>query len=138
MKKIFSIFIFAVVTLIVLAIGIYSRPKTFGNGIDASEVDHINVFDGNTGIGFTIDKPEDIQYIVENIQSHAMKRNGLSSGYTGYSFRIDYMDNEDKNIISEFIINSDDTIRQDPFFYRCDGGLCYDYLKELEDTYISN
>ena len=24
------------------------------------------------------------------------------------------------------------TIRKDPFFYKCDGGLCFDYIKEIE------
>ena len=38
----------------------------------------------------------------------------------------------DKDIIPLFILNSDDTIRKDPFFYRCDGGLCFDYINELE------
>lgn len=42
-------------------------PKTFGKGVDPENVDHINVFDGNTGEGFTVDNAEDIKYIVENI-----------------------------------------------------------------------
>ena len=91
--------------------GDHTGPKTFGKGIDISEVDHIKVFDGTTGDGFTIDEPEDIQYIVENIQSQSMKKDGISFGYTGYRFRINYMNKEDKNIVSEFIINSGDTIR---------------------------
>ena len=128
----------AVFALAVLGILIYSAPRTFGNGVDVSKVDHINVFDGNTGVGFTIDKPEDIRHIVENIQSRPMKRNGLSLGYSGYSFRISYRNERDKNIIPEFIVNSDDTIRKDPFFYRCDGGLCYDYLKTMEQAYASD
>ena len=36
-------------------------PKTFGKNVNPSDVDHINVFDGNTGVGFIIDSPEDIQ-----------------------------------------------------------------------------
>ena len=66
-----------------------------------------------------------------------MKRDGLSFGHMGYSFRISYIDEKDKNIIPEFIVNSDDTIRRDPFFYRCEGGLCYDYLKTMEEAYAS-
>ncbi|MBR3584724.1 MAG: hypothetical protein IKO00_01760 [Oscillospiraceae bacterium] len=131
------IMIVAVFALAVLGILICSAPRTFGNGIDASEVDHINVFDGNTGVGFTIDRPEDIRHIVESIQSRLMKRNGLSFGHMGYSFRISYINEKDKNIIPEFIVNSDDTIRRDPFFYRCEGGLCYDYLKTMEEAYAS-
>ncbi len=130
--------IIAVLVLTALGILIYSTPKTFGKGVDVSQIDHINVFDGNTGAGFTIDQSEDIRYIVENIQSHPMKRDGLSSGHVGYSFRINYRNGQDKNVIPEFIVNSDDTIRKDPFFYRCDGGLCYDYLKSMEEVYTSN
>ena len=96
------------------------------------------MFDGSTGVGFVIDNPEEIQYIVENIQSRSLKRDGFSFGYTGYSFKINYMDVNDKNILSEFIVNSDDTIRKDPFFYRCEGGLCFDYLKNMEEKYASN
>ena len=35
-------------------------PKKFGKNVNSSEVDHINVFDGNTGTGFTITDSEDI------------------------------------------------------------------------------
>ena len=41
------------------------------------------------------------------------------------------VDDNDKAIIPEIILNSDDTIRKDPFFYKCDGGLCFDYIKEI-------
>ena len=32
----------------------------------------------------------------------------------------------------------DITICKDPFFYRCDGGLCFDYLKACEEKYRTN
>jgi hypothetical protein len=64
-----------------------------------------------------------------------MTREKVSVGYTGYSFRMNFYDNSGKEIDS-FIINSTTTIRDDPFFYRCNGDLCFDYLKELEDTYV--
>ncbi|SDB20441.1 hypothetical protein [Eubacterium oxidoreducens] len=135
MKKKIVIFIVVALALIVVAIGIYSSPKTFGGNIDASEVDHIKVFDGNTGVEFTIDNAEDIRFIVENIKDCTMKRTGISIGYSGYGFRINYMDAGDKNVISEFIMNSSDTIRKDPFFYSCDGELCYEFLRKMEETY---
>ena len=47
-----------------------------------------------------------------------------------------YVD-ENGNEIESFIINSPNTIRKDPFFYRCDGDLCFDFLKELEEKYSS-
>lgn len=120
---------------LVAAAGFYLTPKTFGENITPSEVDHINVFDGNTGVGFTIDNPDDIQYIVENIQSHPMKRDGVSLGYMGYGFQVSYLDENDQDVIPLFLLNSDDTIRKDPFFYRCDGGLCFEYLKTMEEVY---
>lgn len=110
----------------------------FGNNVNPSEVDHINVFDGNTGTGFTITNLEDIKYIVENIQNHPMKKDGISLDTTGYSFKISYIDSNDKDIIPVFILNSDNTIRKDPFFYFCNGGLCFDYIKKCEEVYKTN
>lgn len=132
MKKKFVIPVIAMVILIVLATLLYFMPKTFGKNVEPSDVNHIEVFDGNTGVGFVIDNQEDIQYIVENIQSHQMKKDGISFGRMGYGLKLIFIDNNDKAIIPEIILNSDDTIRKDPFFYRCDGGLCFDYIKEIE------
>ena len=42
---------------------------------------------------------------------------------------------KNKKIRLIIAINSSNTIRKDPFFYRCDGNLCFDYLKELEEKY---
>ena len=135
-KRIFLILV--VLVLVVLLVALYNIPKTFGKGIDISDVDNINVFDGTTGAWFTIDEPEDIKCIVENIQSHSMKRDGISFGNMGYRFKINYMDEDDNNIVSEFIVNSDDTIRKDPFFYHCGGGLCTEYLESMEEKYASD
>ena len=93
-----------------------------------------SVFDGNTGESFDFSDTDEIRYVVENIQSAKMKKDTLSIGYTGYSFHISFFDESGKEIES-FIINSSDTIRKDPFFYRCDSDLCYDYLKGLEEKY---
>lgn len=135
MKKKLLIPIIVIVALIVSASVYYSMPKTFGKNVNPTEVDHINVFDGNTGTAFTITDPEDIEYIVENIQSHPMKKAGVSLGRTGYSLQISYVYSNGKDVIPVFIINSDDTIRKDPFFYVCEGGLCFDYVKECEELY---
>lgn len=135
MKKKILIPIVVALAVVILGIVLYNIPKTFGKSVDAAGVDHIDVFDGNTGVGFTITDPEDIRNIVENIKSHPMKRAGISLFYMGYSFRIKLKDSNDKNIIPEFILNSDNTIRKDPFFYRCDSGLCYEYLEQMKDKY---
>ena len=132
MKKKVVIPVIAMLVLISLAAIFYFTPKTFGKNVNPSDVNHIEVFDGNTGVGFTIDNPEDIKYIVENIQSHQMKKDEISFGKMGYGLKITCVDDNDKAIIPEIILNSDDTIRKDPFFYKCDGGLCFDYIKEIE------
>jgi len=132
MKKKILTPVLVLLILACAAAAYYMTPRTFGKNVNPADVDHINVFDGNTGTGFTIDNPEDIRYIVENIQSQSMKRDGISLGYMGYSFKISYIDAKDRDVIPLFYLNSDNTIRKDPFFYRCDGGLCFDYLKGLE------
>ena len=47
--------------------------------------------------------------------SISMKRDGISLGRTGYSFKINYINSNDKDIIPVFILNSDNTICKDPF-----------------------
>ena len=138
MKKKILIIVVIIVVLLLGAIGYYFMPKTFGKNVNLSEVDHINVFDGNTGTDFTITDSEDIKYVVENIQGISMKKGGISLGRTGYSFKISYADSNDKDVIPVFILNSDNTIRKDPFFYVCEGELCFDFLKECEEKYRTN
>lgn len=133
MRKKIAIVVSIILVLMIMATVYYFTPKTFGKGVNPSSVDHINVFDGNTGEGFTVDNAEDINYIVENIQSKSMKRGGISLGYMGYKFSVELVDKNDKAIVPIFFINGDNTIRKDPFFYYCDEELCIDYLAELEN-----
>lgn len=132
-KALFSIMAVVIIIAAIFAAWYFS-PKTFLNGVEATDVKSISVFDGNTGKSFYIDKPEEIKYIVENIQNIKMKRDKISLSYSGYSFRMIFC-GENEKVVEHFIMNSADAIRRDPFFYRCDGGLCFDYLKELEDKY---
>lgn len=138
MKKKILILVVIIVVLLLGVVGCYFMPKTFGKNVNPSEVDHINVFDGNTGTDFTITDSEDIKYVVANIQGISMKKDGISLGRKGYSFRISYIDSNDKDVIPVFILNSDNTIRKDPFFYVCEGGLCFDFLKKCEEEYRTN
>ncbi len=124
---------FIIVAAMIFAVW-YFIPKTFLNRLDASEVTSISVFDGNTGKEFIIEDVGEIKQIIGSIQKVRMKRDNISAGYSGYGFRMRFMGKNEKEIDS-FIINSPDTIRDDPFFYRCDGSLCFDYLNELEEIY---
>ena len=96
MKKELRILVILIAVLLVGTVGYYFMPKKFGKNVNPSEVDHINVFDGNTGTGFTITDSEDIEYIVANIQGISMKRDGISLGRMGYSFKISYINSNDK------------------------------------------
>lgn len=72
-EKELRILVILIAVLLVGTVGYYFMPKKFGKNVNPSEVDHINVFDGNTGTGFTITDSEDIEYIVANIQGISMK-----------------------------------------------------------------
>lgn len=127
--------IVAIVFVLIAALAIwYFVPTTFLSKVNSSDIKSISVFDGNTGERFVFSDTDEIRYVVENIQSTKMKKDTLSIGYLGFSFRISFFDENGKEIES-FTINSSNTIRKDPFFYRCDGDLCFDYLKELEEKY---
>ena len=49
MKKKLRILVILIAVLLVGTVGYYFMPKKFGKNVNPSEVDHINVFDGNTG-----------------------------------------------------------------------------------------
>lgn len=106
-------------------------PVRFLDGVAADDVSAVAVFDGNTGQSFTIEDPTEIAIIVGNIQSRTMMRRKVSLGYSGYRFRVSFLDAGGSELDS-FILNSSDTIRKDPFFYTdVDGGLCYEYLEDF-------
>ena len=68
-----------------------------------------------------------------------MKRDGISHlEEQDTVFKISYINSNDKDIIPVFILNSDNTLLKDPFFYRCDGGIMLDYLKACEEKYRTN
>ena len=130
-----------VVTVVVIAIMIvcvwYFSPKMFLKNVDTGDVFTVSVFNGSTGRSFTIEDPDEIKYIVENIRGIEMERDNISSNYDGSCFSLTFKDANGKTL-DTFIVNSADTIRDDPFFYRCKGELCFEYLKSLEEYYNLN
>ena len=92
---------------------------------------NLYVFDGNNGKEFTINNRNDVEYIVNNIKNNKVKINSLSLSYMGYGLKIKYMDSNNKTLLS-FILNSKQTIRKDPFFYKSNDELCFEYIKKLE------
>jgi len=120
-------------TLIIIAfIGIvvtYIPHKIIS--IDPADVSRIELFDGTTGEGLTVENKNEIQHIISNLNGITFSKDKTSIGYMGYRFRITiYKENDRK--YKQFIINSNDTIRYNGFFYRDKTkGIDYEYLNEL-------
>lgn len=131
-----NIYISAFIILLAGLAGFWFVPKRFGNNVDPAAVDHINVFDGETAVGFTIDTPDEIKRIVENIQNIPMKKKGISMRHMGYGFSISYVDENENEIVPIFFLNSEDSIQKTPFLYTCEGKLCFEYIKSLEEQYL--
>ncbi len=121
--------------IVAAAIGIlwYNAPLG-ATDLDPKDVKEIVVFDGNTGKDIRIEKQKDIDYVIDSLNSLRVKRSGLSFGYTGYSYKTTiYLNSgEEAEGFNNFIINSPDTIRKDPFFYTVIGSKTpYYYLEDL-------
>ena len=94
----------------------------------------IEVFNGSNGNDFVIEGNDDINNIVSNIQNISMKKVKISLGYMGTLYNLKFINTESK-VVDEFIVNHNDTIRRDPFFYRdSTSSLCIDLLRSLEKS----
>ena len=96
----------------------------------------ITVFNGNTGKLTHITDEEEIEHIIENLNDVKIKRYKPSVGYSGYSFKmtIYLTDGNEADGWNNFIINSEDTIRKDPFFYRVtEGNIDYEYIESITE-----
>jgi beta-lactamase regulating signal transducer with metallopeptidase domain len=131
----FWIVIAALCVCVIAALCFMTSPsnKYFLKNVEPQDVSYISVFDGNNGQKFTIENEDEIAYIVNNIKSIPAERGKISLGYSGYSFRMTFVDNNG-GTITEFILNNG-SVRKDPFFYILDSGDCFDYINELEEQY---
>jgi len=104
--------------------------------INPQEVKKIEIFNGNNGKEILITERSEIEHIINNIKSISFKKEKISIGYMGYSFRTTiYKSNG--SVYKTFIINSEDTIRRDPFFYRdSTGSIDYNFIKDLFENNI--
>ena len=128
------VFVVVLVILVVAGFIWWKLPVKFLNGLDAKDIDRIEVMDRTTGNEFVIKAKEDISYIVTNIQNIEMDKHKLSIGYMGTRFDMSFYD-KSNNLIDEFIINADDAIRKDPIFYNdSNAGLCVDYIENIEQN----
>lgn len=102
--------------------------------VDPDSVAYISIFDGNQGRQVEVTDADQIRRIVENLDSVTLRRGKPSIGYTGYRFRAEvytYSGNDVKRA-ARFIINTAESIRKDPFFYRVeDGKIDFDSIEAL-------
>lgn len=129
-----QITILSVVVIIIIGILIWFKNPIDMTEINPEEIMEIAIFDGNTGSSLHITDKEDISYIIGNLNTIKLKRQKLSFGYTGYSFKTTIYGRNGEEIDgwNNFIINSKDTIRKDPFFYDVvEGGIDYQHIETL-------
>lgn len=122
----------------ILLVGItlwYNAPIDLMN-LNHNDVMEIVVFNGNSGNTTHITDKEQIQHIIENLNDVEIKKAKPSVGYLGYSFKLTvYLsDGNEADDWNNFIINSDYTIRKDPFFYSVTKGkIDYNYIKNITE-----
>lgn len=131
-KKIATLLSVVVILLVGIAVW-YHAPIDLMN-LDYNEVMEIVVFNGNSGNTTHINDKEQIQHMIDNLNDVEVKRSKPSVGYSGYSFKVTiYLsDGNEADDWNNFIINSDDTIRKDPFFYSVTKGkIDYNYIENI-------
>lgn len=134
MSKKVSIVMGIATMLIIVCFIVWISPRNFLKGIKAENIAMISVRDGSTGNIFEIINQEDVQFIVERIQSQSFKRDRVSLFLMGTLYTMSFFDSND-NPVAEFILNADDTIRKDPFFYKTTPELIglTEYINNISD-----
>ena len=135
MKKRTAIFA-SIAVIVVVIFAIWFNATIDLMNLDANEVTEIVVFNGNTGNATHIKDESQIENIINNLNDIKMKRWQPSVGYMGYSFNMTIYLSDGKKAggWNDFIINSSDTIRKDPFFYTVvEGSIDYDYIADIVD-----
>lgn len=135
MKKKISIFL-PVIAILFVGIAVWYHAPIDLMNLDHNEVMELVIFNGNSGNTTHIKDEEQIQHIIDNLNDVEVKRAKLSLGYSGYSFKVTiYLsDGNEAYDWNNFIINSDNTIRKDPFFYSVTKGkIDYSYIENIVD-----
>ncbi len=136
MKKKFLIVISILIVIVLSGIIYWNVPASFMNEKTADDISAIDVFDGSTGNHFKITDKDDIEYILNQVQNSSFHKESISLGRMGYHFRLTFYKDED-NVIDRFIINSDDTIRKDPFSYHTTEGMnLVGFLEDIENSVL--
>lgn len=135
MKRKLTVLLTIAVIILAGAVIQYNIPIDLMN-LEHDEVMEIVVFNGNTGNATHIKDKKQIEHIINNLNDIELKRSKPSVGYLGYSFKMTvYLsDGNEAGDWNNFIINSDDTIRKDPFLYKVvSEKIDYDYIADIVD-----
>ena len=133
MKKKIVIVLSVILICLIGVIVWYNTPLGLTD-LAPDEVMEIVVFNGNSGETTHISDEQQIQHIIQNLNDVEVKRSKPSVGYMGYSFKmtIYLSDGNEADGWNNFIINSENTIRKDPFFYSVvSGEIDYDYIESI-------
>lgn len=136
MKKKIAMLLSAVVLLLIGAVVWFHIPLDLMD-LEPNKVMEIVVFNGNSGNTTHITDEEQLQHIIENLNGIEVKRSKPSVGVMGYSFKVTiYLDDgNEADDWNHFIINSEDTIRKDPFFYSVtQGSIDYSYIEKIVES----
>lgn len=134
-KIIRLVIVFAIIIVVVAAGLIWWNSPCTITDISPEKVSKIEIFNGGTGKEYTITDEFDIIHIIRNLNEVSLKREKISLGYMGYSLRTTIY-KHNGNVYKRFIINSRDTIRKDPFFYRDSSeSIDYDYIQKIIDKF---
>lgn len=112
--------ILSAISIVIIGVLIWLKAPINIMELNPENILEIVMFDGNTGSTLIITDTKDVFYITKNLNSIKLIREKLSLGYTGYSFKTILYGNDGEELDgwNNFIINSEDSIRKDPFFYR--------------------
>lgn len=129
-KKELLVYTITLILVITVCFELTYIPRKIIN-IDPSKVSYITIHDGNTGKFIKIIKRDNINHIINNLSKILFKKDKCSLGYVGCSFNTTIYEDNGK-VYKEFYINSNDTVRKDPYFYRDDKrSIDYDYIESL-------
>lgn len=129
-KKKMGLLLAAVIIVIATSYALTYIPHKIVN-IAPSKVSTIKIFDGGTGKSIVITDRKNIEHIIGNLNNIKFKKGKSSLGYKGYSFNTTIYKNSGA-VYKQFIINSKDTIRKDPFFYsNSTKSIDFDYISSL-------
>ena len=130
-----GLIIVGVVVGLFIVLILMSNPKTILRR-DSDKIESIMIFDGTTGNALVVKDKEKINKIRDYIDEMQCKIDGISIGKMGYGYRITF--EPGIGMLDSFIINSEDMLRSDPFFYQLDKPVgLHDYIDELYSGNLS-